>query len=329
METPVETLSPRMGPPSRSRRPGAEVFTVLVRAHARLVRLAAWQAGAPEADLADVAQEVFLRLSHAIEGGLDTSAPLDGWLRRVAYTVTRDRLKLARNAREAVSATGELDAADTAPNPEEQVQAINLHRLVNSVLDELPSAQREVLVMSDIGEMPMSEIAQELGIPIGTGVSRLAAARKAFERKLRDKQAGGDLAVLPFALWGAGNLTEAARAPPAAPAGFEDDVVARVTAALAAGLAGPAAALTGGATTAAAASAANAGVVLTSAQIGGGLLAAMILGAGLHAAFVAGHDEAPSPTAALSARERAHAMGPLDRGVPATVTQVTPAPSAD
>ena len=99
---------PPMGSPSSSRRPVADVFTVLVRTHTRLVRLAAWQAGAPERDLADVAQEVFLRLSHAIDRGLDTSAPVDGWLCRTTYTVTRDRLKLARYAREEVSATGEV-----------------------------------------------------------------------------------------------------------------------------------------------------------------------------------------------------------------------------
>src|ERR1700722_11618486 len=119
MEAPAETLSTGMGSSSpRLRDAVADSFTPLVRAHTRLVRLAAWQAGAPESDLPDVAQEVFLRLAGAIDRGLDLSKPLDGWLRRTTYTVTRDRRELARNARERVSASGAVDAEDRAPDPE-------------------------------------------------------------------------------------------------------------------------------------------------------------------------------------------------------------------
>ncbi len=177
-------------------------------------------------------------MAGAIDRGLDLSKPLDGWLRRTTYTVTRDRRKLARNARERLSSTGEVEPADRGPTPEEQVQVLDVHRLVNAVLDDLPEEQRIVLVMSDMGEMPMSEIAADLAIPEGTGYSRLRAARKAFEEKLTKRQGSGQAAVLPFALWSAGDVLSAARNAPAAPPGFEDEVVTRVAAAAPAGLAG-------------------------------------------------------------------------------------------
>jgi RNA polymerase sigma-70 factor (ECF subfamily) len=290
METSVETLSTGMGPPSPPRRTVADSFTPLVRAHTRLVRLAAWQAGTIESDLSDVVQDVFLKLAVAIDGGLDVSAPLDAWLRRTTYTVTRDRRKLARNAREKVSITGDVDPEGRAPNPEEKMQMVDVHRLVNAVLDELPHDQRIVLVMSDMGEMPMSEIAEDLGIPVGTGYSRLRAARKAFEERFTEKQASGQMAMLPFALWSVSDAVSAARSAPAAPPGFEDDVVARVAAKLAAGLVGTAAAAAGGGAAAArvvTAGAAKAGVVLTGVQIAAGITVAMIAGAVLHAAYMA------------------------------------------
>jgi RNA polymerase sigma-70 factor (ECF subfamily) len=333
MEVPPESLSIGVGSPSPRRHPVADRFTPLVRAHTRLVRLAAWQAGVPESDLPDIAQEVFIRLAGAIDDGLDTSAPLDNWLRRTTYRATRDFRKLARNAREKLSLTGDVDQDDRAPNPEEQMQRVDVHRLVNGVLDSLPHEQRIVLVMSEMGEMPMSEIAADLGIHVGTGYSRLRAARKAFEEKLTERQASGQMAVLPFALWNAGDVLSAARVPPAAPPGFEDEVVARVAAKLAAGIASTVAAAGSGAAAAkiGAAGAAKVGVVLTGAQIATVICAAMIVGAVLHAVYVAGTEVRTAPRPAVSAvagREGVGATVLAPATATATAVAVTSATSA-
>jgi RNA polymerase sigma-70 factor (ECF subfamily) len=324
MEAHVETLSTGMGPPRRH--PVPDSFTPLVRAHTRLVRLAAWQAGAPEGDLSDVAQDVFLKLAMAIDRGLDLSTRLDGWLRRTTYTVTRDRLELVRNAREKLSMTGNVDPEDRRPDPEERMQMIDVNRLVAGVLDALPYEQRIVLVMSDMGEMPMSEIAEDLGIPVGTGYSRLRAARKAFEEKWTEKQASGQPAVLPFALWTAGDAISAARATPPAPPGFEDEVVAGVLSKLAAGLAGTAAAAAGGGAAAArivAEGAARVGVLLTRAQVVVVITGAMIAGAVLHALYVTGWSAGISPVpvaSAVAVRERVGAAPTAS--APATAVDV-------
>jgi RNA polymerase sigma-70 factor, ECF subfamily len=323
MEAHGEPLSPGMGPPPRP----PDVFTVLVRTHSRLVRHAAWQAGAPEEDLPDIAQEVFLRF-HQASGRLDLERPVDGWLRRTAYTVTRDRRKLARHAREAVTATGELDTADRAPDPEGRMVTDEMNRLVKATLDELPVEQRDVLVMSDMGEMPMPEIVEDLGIPLGTGYSRLRAGRTAFRENLRRKLATGAPAVAPFALWDPGDLLAATRVPPPAPPGFDDDVVSRVAAALAAGLAGPAAA-----TVAGAAAGAKVGLTLTAAQIVLGVVTSVVVGAALHAAFArapAVTAPGPAPSVIVAARDVPGTAGGeavASASPPATVAQVTSAAS--
>ncbi len=53
-------------------------------------------------------------------------------------------------------------------------------RRVESVLAELPTAQREVLVLCDLEERSSSEVANLLGIAQGTVKSRLRLARRRF-----------------------------------------------------------------------------------------------------------------------------------------------------
>jgi RNA polymerase sigma-70 factor (ECF subfamily) len=65
------------------------------------------------------------------------------------------------------------------------------HRLAPTVstwcgaLGKLPLAHREVLVLCYVAELPVTEIAAELRLPVGTVKSRLARGRTALARQLR------------------------------------------------------------------------------------------------------------------------------------------------
>jgi RNA polymerase sigma factor (sigma-70 family) len=50
--------------------------------------------------------------------------------------------------------------------------------LVQQAIARLPAIFQEVLILSDLEEMKYQEVAETLTIPIGTGMSRLARARK-------------------------------------------------------------------------------------------------------------------------------------------------------
>lgn len=326
METTSTSLSRGMGSSSAPRRP-VDPFTGLVRAYTRTVRNFAWHAGAPEADLPDVAQEVFIRLKRAADSGLDLSAPLHGWLAVTTFRVTKDWRKLATHANEKVTATGEIDTVDQGLDAEERMARIDVHREVNAALDELKPELRSVLVMHDIGEMRMPAICEELGIPEGTGYSRLRAARAAFREKLIQKRDAGHLGLLPFALWEPEDMLAATRSPPPVPPGFEEHVAARVAGAIAAGLAGPVAGVVGGA---AVAGAVQAGFWVTAAQMIAGLVAAMVVGAGLHAVLSArssGESERATPVAQLEGPRQGGSGAALVAS--AAVAQITPAQATD
>jgi RNA polymerase sigma-70 factor (ECF subfamily) len=64
------------------------------------------------------------------------------------------------------------------------VQTRGLGRVVQAALDELPEEFRMVVVMADIGELSYREIADALGCPMGTVMSRLHRGRRALARRL-------------------------------------------------------------------------------------------------------------------------------------------------
>ncbi|CAM5241374.1 hypothetical protein SVIOM342S_05349 [Streptomyces violaceorubidus] len=55
-------------------------------------------------------------------------------------------------------------------------------------LDELPDAQRQVLVLRFYADLPVRGIAEELGIPQGTVKSRLHAAVRALRARLHEDE---------------------------------------------------------------------------------------------------------------------------------------------
>jgi RNA polymerase sigma-70 factor (ECF subfamily) len=63
----------------------------------------------------------------------------------------------------------------------ERVQAETLQEAIAA----LPVAYREVLLLADVEEMSYQEIADLVGIPIGTVMSRLSRARKAMRELLQ------------------------------------------------------------------------------------------------------------------------------------------------
>jgi RNA polymerase sigma-70 factor, ECF subfamily len=62
--------------------------------------------------------------------------------------------------------------------------------MVQQALSDLPMHFREILLLCEVEEMSYQEIAETLGIPMGTVMSRLYRARKALRDLLRKKNEG-------------------------------------------------------------------------------------------------------------------------------------------
>lgn len=78
----------------------------------------------------------------------------------------------------------ELDEND-APTQVNQQSAFELREL-QAAIETLPEPQREVLLLVGLEQMPYQEVADILGIPVGTVMSRLARARQRLRTLLQE-----------------------------------------------------------------------------------------------------------------------------------------------
>jgi RNA polymerase sigma-70 factor (ECF subfamily) len=143
--------------------------------------LARWLLGAPS-DAEDAVQEACLRALKFFGGFRgDDARP---WLLSIVRNTCYDLLR--KNRQHALSGSDELElAADSAPGPETVELRKADRRLVRACLERLPADYREALILRELEELSYKQIAQIIGVPIGTVMSRLARARQRLESELR------------------------------------------------------------------------------------------------------------------------------------------------
>lgn len=175
----------------RASRGDHTAFGELVRRHMRQAyRAALGLVGSPD-DAMDLSQDAFARaLRHAAR--MDPKRPFYPWyyqiLRRLCFNFLRDR----KNRQRLLDETGawlaeDLTGGGPGENPEVRLQREDARRTVAEALARLPEAQREVLVLREFEGLRYREIAELLGIPAGTVMSRLYTARRALADALEDQ----------------------------------------------------------------------------------------------------------------------------------------------
>ncbi len=139
----------------------------------------------PDAD--DATQEVFLiasrKLSSIAEG---SERPfLFGTALRVASTRRRS---LRRRREELADAIDEHDE-QSAPGPERLTELARARTQLHEILADMSLELRAPFVLFELEELTVPQIAELLGLPIGTVSSRLRTAREEFHASVRRLQA--------------------------------------------------------------------------------------------------------------------------------------------
>lgn len=129
-------------------------------------------------EAADLTQEVFLRVYRSL-GSFGGRSSLKTWVFRIAVNHCRDRLSRWRPPTQPLDDRneGEIPYADPSRGPEELAVAADEGRRVAAGLAKLPAAFREAVVLRDIEGLSYEEIADVLGVRIGTVRSRIARGR--------------------------------------------------------------------------------------------------------------------------------------------------------
>lgn len=136
--------------------------------------------GVAASDVEDLAQEVFLALRRSWSE-YDQSRPLRPYLFGIAFRLAAAHLRKRR--REVMLQV--VEASHAGPSPEDVLQSKQARTLVLAALEKIALPQRAVLIMHDIDDVPMTEVASALSIPRFTAYSRLRKARQLLETTLR------------------------------------------------------------------------------------------------------------------------------------------------
>jgi RNA polymerase sigma-70 factor, ECF subfamily len=135
--------------------------------------------GVPPSDVEDVLHEVFLVMLRRWDD-YDQSRPLRPWLFGIAFRVASGYRR--RTARELPS--DNYDAEDLGARPDELVAQKHDRRLLLEALAAVPLERRAVLIMREVDEIAMRDIAEHLSIPLFTAYSRLRKARRELDAAL-------------------------------------------------------------------------------------------------------------------------------------------------
>jgi RNA polymerase sigma-70 factor (ECF subfamily) len=142
-------------------------------------------------DALDVVQDSFIRAFERLSE-FQREAGFRTWLLRIVSNRALDLLR-SRRVRLAVRLDGEddergpeLPSEDPADQPMHGLERLELAQRLRRAIDRLPMDQRAAFALYATGEMTYGQIAEALGIPIGTVMSRLFHARRRLHEMLPD-----------------------------------------------------------------------------------------------------------------------------------------------
>lgn len=155
-------------------------FEALVRAYQRRAYSVAYGFVGNRDDALELAQESFARAYRAIHR-FDARMPFYPWLYQIVRNTCLSHLKKKRRHGE-VSLDSLVESGyeptDGGTGPLHSAEVQELRRSIAEALGRLSPEHREIIVLRHLQELSYTEIAECLGIPKGTVMSRLHAARQ-------------------------------------------------------------------------------------------------------------------------------------------------------
>jgi RNA polymerase sigma-70 factor (ECF subfamily) len=172
---------------SLAREGDREAFGDLVARYSPAARRVARAVLRHPEDADDAAQDGFFSAWRHLEQ-YDPRRPFGPWLLRIVVNAAQD-LRRRRTVRQTEDLPAGLSSGSASP--EALVERKDLQSRIDQALTGLSERQRLAVVLFDVEGFSHGEIAELLGIPVGTVRSDVFHARRALRAKL-DSDSGGD-----------------------------------------------------------------------------------------------------------------------------------------
>ena len=184
----VAEEAPRSGVPS-------DAFTVELLGHLDTLYSVASRMTRGSSEAEDLVQDTVVKAMRARDQ-FEPGTNLKAWLLRILTNTFINRYRrggIERDLFEGPDAEPLSDAwvssssMNSMRDPETQALRPIIEAELARALDELPPEFRLAVILSDVEELSYKEIAEVMGCPIGTVMSRLHRGRKILQTRLRDQ----------------------------------------------------------------------------------------------------------------------------------------------
>ena len=175
-----------------------EDFADIVREHQAMVFRTLTRMLGPTDAIPDLAQEVFLRLHRALPQ-FGHRARLSTYIYRIVVNVAQDEWKRRRRPEYRAASLSDPDTgwddrlADHAPTAQAVLERRELQAAVDTLLEQLPPAERAALVLFHQEGRRYEEIAAVFDVPVNTVRTHLHRGRGRLARLLRERLGRDDV----------------------------------------------------------------------------------------------------------------------------------------
>lgn len=147
----------------------------LVAEHADSVYRLAYRLSGNQQDAEDLTQETFMRVFRSLDKY--QAGTFDGWLHRITTNLFLDMVRHRAKIRMEALPEDYERVPGTDMTPEQAYSVANLDPVLQKALDELAPDFRVAVVLCDVVGMSYDEIAETLGVKLGTVRSRIHRGR--------------------------------------------------------------------------------------------------------------------------------------------------------
>ena len=149
----------------------------------------------------DLLQDVFIKVLHILNSDkYNEEGKFQPWVMRIAHNLAIDHFRKAKRYPTILLEDGSnlLNSLSFAEDSSEE-QRIKEETLawVRDLIEELPEAQKEVVVLRHYMDMSFQEIAEQTGVSINTALGRMRYALNHIRKKMKQINSAYDKIIYP------------------------------------------------------------------------------------------------------------------------------------